>query len=153
MLRTEDRLSVGERREGLVALGGQQEAFQVATKVITLSPFPEQGIELLAVGFERTRGRKNGRLEAYRLAPADDDLLLLSRYFWNMAICESLYPSRQGLEISLRNSMHGAIAQHIGADDWFEEHHRLLQPRPTRCLPAWGIVGPPAAVEQGIAHS
>jgi hypothetical protein len=60
MLSTCHWLGVGERREGLVALCGQEQPFEVAAKAIALIPLPEESIELLAVGFEGTRGGGNG---------------------------------------------------------------------------------------------
>jgi len=43
-------------------------------------------------------------------------------YLWNIALCESLYPALNCLEISLRNSIHDAAVQDFGVDDWFKRH-------------------------------
>ena len=40
-------------------------------------------------------------------------------YFWNAALSESMYPSLQGLEITLRNSLHDSISLKWGKKDWF----------------------------------
>lgn len=55
------------------------------------------------------------RLSAYRgrLPDAASDIRLFGRYVWNMALCESLYPGVQTLEIALRNTIHQAVAQHF----------------------------------------
>ena len=40
-------------------------------------------------------------------------------YAWNLALCESLYPALNCLEIALRNSIHDSFTQEFGAPDWF----------------------------------
>lgn len=52
----------------------------------------------------------------------DDEVL--SHYLWNIALCESLYPVLQCLEVTLRNSIHDALTQSSN-DRWFEDA-RLL---------------------------
>src|SRR5258708_9833357 len=51
------------------------------------------------------------RIEGYRRAETDTDIDLLTRYFWNAALSETLYPLLQNLEVPLRNRMFLAIAQ------------------------------------------
>ena len=41
-------------------------------------------------------------------------------YAWNIALCESLYPALNCLEIVLRNSIHAAAVREFGAEDWFQ---------------------------------
>ena len=41
-------------------------------------------------------------------------------YAWNIALCESLYPSLNCLEIALRNSIHAAAVREFGVADWFQ---------------------------------
>ena len=67
------------------------------------------------------RAVSNERLEGYvaRGAVAGDDNLF-SHYAWNIALAESLYPSLQCLEVALRNSMHMAISQRCGRQDWYD---------------------------------
>lgn len=48
-------------------------------------------------------------------------LKLFSHYTWNMALSESLYPTLQILEITLRNSIHIAISRHFERDDWYNQ--------------------------------
>lgn len=43
------------------------------------------------------------------------------RYFWNVALSESLYPGLQGLEITLRNRIHETAASGFGKEYWFDE--------------------------------
>jgi len=50
------------------------------------------------------------RLDACRRLPSDDDLTLLGRYAWNVALSEALYPILQSLEIALRNGIHRSAA-------------------------------------------
>lgn len=59
------------------------------------------------------------RLEAYR--DGGNDLDMLARYHWNIALSESLYPALSGLEIALRNSIHQAGAQHFNNARWFDD--------------------------------
>jgi len=58
------------------------------------------------------------RIDAYRQSPADTDLDLLERYFWNMALSEALYPTLQALEVALRNNIHTAASRLYAAPDW-----------------------------------
>ncbi|HEX2080651.1 MAG TPA: hypothetical protein VHG08_23305 [Longimicrobium sp.] len=46
------------------------------------------------------------RLDAYGIGRSDDEKL--ANYFWNLALCESLYPSLHGLEVALRNALFDA---------------------------------------------
>ena len=59
-----------------------------------------------------------------RLAPYSKDnateSTILARYLWNTALCESLYPCLNGLEIALRNSLHNAITEQKSNETWFE---------------------------------
>ena len=67
------------------------------------------------------------RLDAYR-GDGADEALTLSRYALNMALSESLYPALQFAEIALRNVIHKAMSDHLGADTWFiESRARLLE--------------------------
>ena len=55
------------------------------------------------------RSLSKPRLEAYRNGGTNHDALC--RYFWNTAICESLYPSFQILEVAFRNATHQEIGK------------------------------------------
>jgi hypothetical protein len=59
------------------------------------------------------------RLENYR-PPGDDDLAMVTNYFYNLELSESLYPTLQAFEISLRNSIDAALAQHHHTAYWFD---------------------------------
>ncbi len=50
-------------------------------------------------------------------APVDT----VSRYLWNVCLCESLYAPLQHLEITLRNSLHTAIGIHQNNTFWLHE--------------------------------
>jgi hypothetical protein len=65
MVRTDDGLGIRQRREGLVPLRREEQAFQVPTEAVALIVLPEQGIELLTVGLKRTRGRGNGKATSH----------------------------------------------------------------------------------------
>ena len=50
------------------------------------------------------------RLAAYQLQGGDNsDIEVLTRYVWNIKLCESFYPILQLLEVALRNSIHESI--------------------------------------------
>ena len=48
------------------------------------------------------------RLNAYR-QDGVNELITLSRYLWNIAVCESLYSPLQMAEIALRNAANKAL--------------------------------------------
>ena len=71
-----------------------------------------------AVSSERLRPYLNrstgvGQAEAFAL------------YLWNASLCEGLYPTLQGIEISLRNKIHQAASNAFGDDYWFRT--RLIE--------------------------
>lgn len=43
----------------------------------------------------------------------------LANYFWNVALCEALYPSLHCIEVTLRNSIHHAAEMSFGNPMWF----------------------------------
>jgi hypothetical protein len=63
----------------------------------------------------------NQRLAIYNKSPTDVEIDLLERYFWNIALCESLYPSLQNLEITLRNNIYSAAALSFNDRYWFND--------------------------------
>jgi hypothetical protein len=62
------------------------------------------------------------RLLPYRVAPTETDVQVSSRYLWNVALGEALYPLLESLEIVLRNSVHTAASGAFGTPMWFDEH-------------------------------
>ena len=63
------------------------------------------------------------RLDAYRQRRirrnvGDSDLEVCADYLWNIALCESLYPVLQWLEVTLRNNLHESISALYGSN-WF----------------------------------
>ena len=60
----------------------------------------------------------------FALKPEITDLEAFSLYLWNMSLCESLYPALQGVEVTLRNSIHQAASATFGDEFWFR--NRLL---------------------------
>ncbi len=70
----------------------------------------------------------HARLEAYRAG--GNDLDMLARYYWNIALGESLYPALSSLEVTLRNSIHQSGARFFTNDRWFDDPRALpLQTR------------------------
>lgn len=60
------------------------------------------------------------RIGPYRVNVTDSELVTYARYAWNLALCESLYPALNGLEIALRNSIHNAAAYRFSDEYWFD---------------------------------
>ena len=69
------------------------------------------------------------RLNRYQSA-SRDDVDLLANYFWNIALCETLYPSLGAVEVSLRNSIHTAATIVYGSEYWFDEPGVLIRNHP-----------------------
>lgn len=69
------------------------------------------------------------RLEPYTHQNDTDGLEAFSRYVWNMLISEALYPALQGLEITLRNSIHSAATDAFGSEFWMDSKRSPLQDR------------------------
>jgi hypothetical protein len=65
------------------------------------------------------------RLDAFRQDGADP-LFTLSRYLWNMAVCESLYSPLQMAEIVLRNRIHAVFSAQFHSEDWYTTSGLLL---------------------------
>lgn len=59
------------------------------------------------------------RLEPYGRDGASDSLIM-ARYLWNIATCESLYSSIHLAEVSLRNSIHKQLTEFTQRPDWYE---------------------------------
>ncbi len=59
------------------------------------------------------------RFDPYRSPASQSDAEALGLYAWNIALCESLYPALNCLEISIRNSVHRAASRKFGVADWF----------------------------------
>ena len=59
------------------------------------------------------------RLEAYR-PDQGSDLAMVVNYFWNLRLCEALYPTLNAVEIALRNSINSALNNYYNNEYWFE---------------------------------
>ena len=60
------------------------------------------------------------RFAPYYSASGQSESEACGLYAWNLALCESLYPALNCLEISLRNSIHEAAAKQFSAVNWFQ---------------------------------
>ena len=60
------------------------------------------------------------RLEAYRQDQAEPHITL-TRYLWNMALCESLYSPLQMVEVGLRNALQRALENHFLTAQWYDK--------------------------------
>lgn len=67
------------------------------------------------------------RIESYRPL-GGTDLEMLSTYFWNIELCESLYPPLGALEKAFRNTLSNSLAVEFNRLDWYGEP-RFLQKR------------------------
>jgi hypothetical protein len=57
-------------------------------------------------------------LEAYRPAGADD-VEMITNYFWDIDLAESLVPSLHAAELALRNTIHEAMSFQRQTEQWF----------------------------------
>jgi len=51
--------------------------------------------------------------------------VILARYIYNMALCETLYSSLHIAEIALRNAVHRELTATTGSADWYFNHKQL----------------------------
>lgn len=51
---------------------------------------------------------------------------MLTNYFWNMRLCESLMPTLHAVEVVLRNAIHDALTARFGSALWFDEAGLLM---------------------------
>lgn len=78
------------------------------------------------------------RMSSYRRPGDADELDVLARYVWNMAIAEALYPALQCIEIALRNTLYTAIAAHGANPQWLIVPPPVLAPREAAAVAAAG---------------
>lgn len=68
-------------------------------------------------------------VSAERLTPfqpaTGDQLETAVNYFWNIALCQALYPSLNMLEVAVRNSLHSFLSIHFNRPDWYDEPNFL----------------------------
>jgi hypothetical protein len=85
----------------------------------------------------RYRQRLEHALSSDRLATyapgKHRDLDTVVNYFWNIALCQALYPSLGTLEVAVRNSIHTTLTDHFGRADWYDIPG-LLQSRQARTI-------------------
>ena len=61
----------------------------------------------------------DARFEPYRSSHPRSDEDGYAAYAWNIALCESLYPALNGVEIALRNAIQSAAENYFGSGLWF----------------------------------
>ena len=64
------------------------------------------------------QGISDNRLAPY-LSQRPSPQEALGLYAWNVALCESLYPSLNSIEVAVRNGIHDAAASDFGDEYWF----------------------------------
>ena len=70
---------------------------------------------------EFRRAVSDSRLRPYlNYSSTGDEVQVLAVYLWNLALCESLYPALQGIEVALRNSINDAASAEFGEEFWFK---------------------------------
>ena len=60
------------------------------------------------------------RFRSYYPAGSQSEYEAFGNYAWNISLCESLYPALNGIEIALRNGIHGAATARFGTELWFD---------------------------------
>jgi hypothetical protein len=68
------------------------------------------------------------RLSAYRVSPGEPPAETMGRYVWNVALCEALYPSLNGLEVVARNTLFSVGCALHGGDGWIVGDPSFLHP-------------------------
>lgn len=66
----------------------------------------------------------NDRIEPYNRSRTRSSATAYATYAWNIALCESLYPALNCLEVALRNSVHKAATDQFGTEYWFNSRLR-----------------------------
>lgn len=79
------------------------------------------------------------RFESYRAAGDHDDLDVIARYAWNMAMCSALYPLLNVFEVTLRNRLYQLISSKYPASF-----------RPTGVIPCWLDFTPSILTEREV---
>ena len=70
---------------------------------------------------EFRRAVSDSRLGSYlNHSSIGDEVQAFGVYLWNLALCESLYPALQGIEVALRNSVNDAASAEFGDEFWFK---------------------------------
>lgn len=64
------------------------------------------------------------RLAPFQLATGNQ-LEAAVNYFWNIALCQTLYPSLNMLEVATRNSLHAFLSARFNREDWYDEPNFL----------------------------
>ena len=73
---------------------------------------------------ELERSVSADRLKPFQ--PTDGDPLTTSvNYFWNIALCQALYPSLNMLEVVTRNSLHTFLTARFKRPDWYDTPYFL----------------------------
>ncbi|MGH7966910.1 MAG: hypothetical protein ACRERD_34660 [Candidatus Binatia bacterium] len=67
------------------------------------------------------------RLERFRTEPACH-LHMLTNYFWDIALAESLFPTLHSVELALRNTIHATLTDRYGTEEWWYQPY-TLRPR------------------------
>ena len=80
---------------------------------VVLSTFQSDFFSSLATAVSADRS------SPYRISNPVSESEAYAAYAWNIALCESLYPALNCLEISLRNSIHQAVSAAFGNRFWF----------------------------------
>lgn len=80
--------------------------------------------------FEKSVSRD--RLSRYRRS-GDTNESVCSKYLWNICLCESLYPTLNALEISVRNTVHIAMELRHGSM-WFDSTQLPLNAYQRGCV-------------------
>ena len=67
------------------------------------------------------------RFRSYYPAGSQSECEALGNYAWNIALCESLYPALNSIEVALRNGIHGAATAKFGNASWFNSRLKELE--------------------------
>ncbi len=68
------------------------------------------------------------RFDSYRQSTGEEKEAL-TLHVWNTALCESLYPSFQILEVGIRNAIHAEVAKVTRSSSWLTNEFGVLYPQ------------------------
>lgn len=74
------------------------------------------------------------RLDAYKEKADDSEQIIIDRYFWNLDICEALYPALHIFEVTLRNEMNSSISSLLKDDNWLVNTNAFLNTNERTCI-------------------
>ncbi len=71
------------------------------------------------------KGISEKRMASYKKHTDRDDFNGVARYIWNIALCESLYPTIHCFEVALRNAVYDSLSTRHRDPNWIADENRF----------------------------